>query len=794
MKVSLSQIKKFLAFDLTPQEIADHLTMVGIEVDKIEDTPISFSQVVVAEILEVAPHPDADQLKVATVTDGTQTLQIVCGAPNCRKGMKTALAKVGATLQDEAGKKWTIKKAKLRGVESEGMLCSGQELGLLPSEGILDLPKEAILGEDVAKLFSHPILEISLTPNLGHCMSALGIARELAAILNLKIKKPAIHLEEKGDAIASLISVALEDEKSCPRYSCRIIQDVNVGPSPDWLQKELEECGMRSINNVVDITNWIMHLYGLPLHPFDYDKIEGKKLSIKSFPTVHSFITLDGEKREIPPEVLFICDHNKPLAIAGIMGGEKSEISNATKNVLLEAAYFLPSSIRKSSKRLNLKTDASSRFEKGCDPNSVQEVLDSAAFYIAELCSGKIAKGCQDVYPSPILSLKIPCRLSRINHLLGTTLSLGEVEDLFKRLEIAVTEKKDNSLIVHPPTYRHDLKEEIDLVEEAARLYGYNNIELKVPFIQTSKIPSHPLFEFEREIRARLLAQGLQEFLTCNLISPLEAKLTSEKELPQDHIVSVLQPSSTDQSVLRPSLLPGLLQVAKFNLAHQRKDVAGFEIGKIYFKEKEIFEELPMIGILLFGLSHPLQWREKTEKFDFFYLKGILETLISGLRILNFSFKSSHLQSLHPFAQASLIIDNRLSGAFGEVHPNVLAAFGIDIPLFFAEIDLQELFVAKKREKKMSDIPLYPGSTRDWTVTLKADESVDTIFQLIKKVKSPYLEKFLLLDLYKSEQIGKDRKNATLRFYYRDLNKTISLETVEKEHSNIIKEVERHLS
>ncbi|MES2345691.1 MAG: phenylalanine--tRNA ligase subunit beta [Chlamydiota bacterium] len=795
MKIPLSWIKEYLPTAATAQEIADALTLLGIEVEKIQPLSLPFQGVVIAKILAAHPHPHADRLRVATVFDGIEELQIVCAAPNCRAGIKVALAKIGATLQDEKGKSFKIKKGKLRDVESFGMLCAIDELGLgAKTDGILELNTQLPEGTDLLQLYGDTILEISLTPNLGHALSVVGIARELAAHMQCTLHKPSIVLKENVNLpIDKLISVSIEDKAACSHYACRVMQGIKVAPSPDWLKQRLEASGVRSINNVVDISNYIMLEYGQPLHIFDYNTLHGKQITVTSKSTFPTLTTIDGTLREIPQGVCLICDDKEPIAFAGVMGGADSSVNDTTTNILIEAAHFSENAIRKSSKKINLRTDASHRFERGTDPLILKQALNHAAFLIQQIAGGDIAHGIKEEIAVPFTPQKITCRTTRVNQLLGTELSTGEIINFFERLEIHVEKEEAQTLHTIIPSYRNDLKNEIDLVEEAARIYGYNNIDLKPPQYSSSNISDSPIYLFEREVRSLLTACNLTEIHTCDLISPFLSDLTKEHTFSKENVIHVLHPSSIEQSVLRVSLLPGFLQTVKNNFNKQNFTINAFEIGRIHFKEGAIFKEPSMAAILLTGAAAPYHFDPKPEEVDFFDLKGKVENFLQALNISNISFEPSHLRNFHPGRQARIKSKDTILGSLGEVHPTHLYELDIRNRVYFAELNLHDLLLLRQKELHVEALNLYPGSERDWTITLKEECPIGLFLKTIKETSSRLLEDAYLLDLYKSEQIGKDKKNATFRFIYRDKEKTISQETVEQEHARITLEVTKKL-
>ncbi|MBI2742641.1 MAG: phenylalanine--tRNA ligase subunit beta [Chlamydiales bacterium] len=637
------------------------------------------------------------------------------------------------------------------------------------------------------------LFEISLTPNLGHCMSVLGIARELSALKDLPLKEPSLSVkEDPKQSLQEMVSVEIKDAEQCNRYACRLVTNVKVGPSPAWMVKRLEASGIRSINNVVDVTNYVMLERGQPLHAFDYDKLSGKKIFITSKSSSSELVTLDEKSYKIPEGVLLIADEKKPLAFAGVMGGMDSSVSESTQTILLESAYFTPQAVRKSCKQLGLRTESSQRFEKEVDFAGVPAALDRAASLLQEIAHGNVAKGMIDVAAGKREQAPITCRMARITEMLGIHLSLREVVTIFKKLQIKILRENQDSIEVLPPSFRNDLKIEIDLIEEVARIYGYKNIPPKRPKHVTSPLDSSPLFIFEREMRERLVAQGLQECMSCDLISPSLAQLTAEIA-DQNAQISVLHPASVDQSVLRTSLLPGLLQMTKLNLAHQTREISAFEIGRIHFKDKGHYKEQTMIGILCSGPSAPHHFNPKPQEFDFYDLKGKIESLLLGLGIENVIFEQSHLHNFHPGRQARIRVGDLTIGALGEIHPVRLAALDIEPRVYFAELNLHELLHLKRKEWKVQNLSLFPGSERDWTMTVKEEASIGHLLKLINEISSPYLEKVQLLGIYRDARLGKEKKNVSFRFYYRDKEKTLSFEAVEGEHTKISQEVAKKL-
>jgi phenylalanyl-tRNA synthetase beta chain len=791
MLVPLSWLKEYLDIpsDLTPHKLAEALTLAGLEVDKVEASSLGFTGVIVGKVLKAEPHPQAERLRIATVSDGKSTYQVVCGAPNCRAGIVTAFAMIGAHLTDDNGETFKIKKSKLRGIDSEGMLCTEKELGLNDHhEGIAEFAETFPLGKSLLELFGDTVFEISLTPNLGHCMSIRGIARELSSLLHLKLHLPKDTLNtQQGLLTSDQIGVSIESPDQCLRYACHYMEHIEVKASPEWLVKRLEACGMRSVNNVVDVTNYVLLEYGQPLHAFDYDRIEGSQIIVKSSENPTTLTTLDQVERSIPAGTLLICDEQKPLAVAGIIGGLSSAVTSHTTRVLLESAYFHPSSIRKASKELNLRTDSSSRFEKTVDPDAILTALNRAAYLLQEVASGLSAEDVLDEASHPFVPRVITCRLSRINSLLGTQLSLSEVETILHRLRIpCITNTPKELFELKIPSYRNDIKEEIDLVEEVARIYGYNNIDLKPIKCINSQIPHSSLYQIENQVRTRLVAEGLQEMLTCSLISPKLATLALEHSISEDPLIHVLHPSSVDQSILRPSLLPSLLQAVKHNFDHQTFTIAAFELGFVHYKTQGQFVETPVVGIIVTGAQAPRFWGSKEVQADVFDLKGIIENLLQSLGVPAAEYGTLGIKGFHPGRQALISRAHHTLGLMGEIHPSILAKLDIQQKVYFAQLDLRELLNSSQKTHLMKPLPLYPGSERDWTATFKEETPYETILTTLRSISSRLVKDLTLIDLYRSDKLGSDRKNITLRFLYRDDQKTIAFETADKEHARIL--------
>ncbi len=781
MQLPLSWLKEFLPLDnVSAETIANTLTLAGLEVDKLESIGPKFDQVIVAKVLHTEQHPDAERLRIATVDDGQERVQIVCGAPNCRAGIHVAMVRVGGTLYDEQGAAFKIKKSKLRGVESYGMLCSEKELGISQEDaGIVELPQEWALGSDLKNYYGDTIFHISLTCNINHANSVLGVARELAAFLNLPLKTHPLLVEENGtSSIEKLVNV--EIHPSSPRYACRLLEGVRTGPSPQWLKERIERSGMRSVNNVVDITNYVMLELGQPLHAFDADKIQGT-LRVTMADEGTPFTTLDDKERLLKAHNLVICDDCGPLAIAGVMGGKKSEVGLHTHRVLLESAYFLAETIRKSSKEIGISSEASKRFERNSDPGAVIKALQRASMLLQEVCGAKVVPGILDLHGRSFQAKTIACRIERIRTLIGGNFSYSEVEELLARLQCQVTFESDSLFHVRVPTWRTDLNSEIDIVEEVARLWGYDKIQRPLPLYHGSPLPHDPLSVFEKLVRQQMLRMNLQELLCCDLIGPYELSWLKGTNTPLEPI-HLKNANVEEHSILRPSLFFGLLQAAKHNIRQQNDRLAGFEIGHIYQNEAGKAREHSALGVILMGDRHLGEWNHPAVPFDFFDLKALMERLIEQL---NCTVSLSHhapVAFLHPGQQMQLCIKQQVIGVFGKVHPKISHTIDVDKPLFFAQINLEALLKAQRATVAMEPLPQYPGSGRDITLTLPCACPAEKVLQWIKKYKASTLAEYNISALFSSEKLGENVKNLTIRCVYRHENKTLSYDEVQAAH------------
>lgn len=787
MRILLSWLREYIDIEEAPEKLAEILTNAGMEVDSVEKITPSFQGVIAARVTKAAKHPQAERLTLAEVFDGTNTLSIVCGAPNCREGILVALAPIGATLYPKGSdsEPLVITKATIRGVESSGMLCSEDELGLSKDgAGIIELEgiKE---GTPLRELFSDVVFEISLTPNLGHAMSVLGIARELSAILKRPLKQSRDEECAFSDAPGDfrIINEAIE---LCPRYSALLIKDIQVTPSPFWLKLKLERSGIRSVNAIVDITNLVSHGLGQPLHAFDMEKLSGKTLRVRLSQEGEEIHLLDGTKKRLSDGAIVICDASKAVAVGGVMGDLTTAVSDTTKTLLLESAHFSPVATRRARKALGLMTESSKRFERGCDPEITKKALQYAYALIKKVAPKASTEGFYDIAQRDLLQApQISCRLSRIEKILGFSVSKAQAEDVFTRLGFQVRWENEECCVVTPPLFRHDIKEEIDLIEEVSRLLGMEQETGSVNQYIGSKLPHDPLYLAAREIRQRLLTEGLQEFITCSLMSPKLIEIVRNHPISQESLVKVMNPMSEEQSILRPSLLPGFLDTVKRNINQRTLDIAAFEIGNVHFKRDDKFQEELVVGIVLSGSLNPSHFTVETKEADFFDLKGIIENVLTSLRISSLHFEPSNFTIFHPGRQAKVISSGVQIGSIGELHPSVLRAVDIPQRVLFAEFNVRDLLALDRKPLQFVPLAEFPGSDRDWTVTMKEEITYDAILKAVQGLQSKILEKVELIAIFRHEKLGPDHKNVTLRFSFRDRQRTISQEEVDREHERL---------
>lgn len=797
MNVTYNWLKEFVDFDLVPEELAALLTMLGLEVESMENLGAGLDDVVVALVEEKRQHPNADKLSVCRVNNGTEVLDVVCGAQNFKQGDTVALAQIGAVLPGD----FKIKRSKIRGEESCGMLCSEKELGFAEeSAGIIVFPPEiAPLGTPVFTALGRKdtFFEVGLTPNRSDCLSVIGIARDIAAKLGLKLTSQDQAVVEGPENVGSVIGVTVEAPDLCPRYAARYISGCTVAPSPEWLVTRLTTIGIRSINNVVDVTNLIMMELGQPLHAFDCDRLSGKRIVVRSAQEGEPFTTLDNQVRVLTSADLVICDAERPVALAGVMGGLNSEIENTTTSILLESAFFKPTTIRKTSKRLGLHTESSHRFERGIDINSVTRALDRAASLIVELAGGVMAQGCLDVYPGKSERTAIMFQPEAANKLIGVDLGREVIIDILTRLECKVAENGDGSVSVIPPHYRIDIEREIDLIEEVARLNGYDKIPATMPIARVVSDRPTRHQEIEKQVRDLLVNNGMTEVINFSFTAPEAAgKLLLTEEDPRRLAIKLANPLVDEQSVMKTTLLPGLLETTARNMNFRSLDLKLFEMRRVYYPG--VGEEMPREPLHIVGAISGSRdgdgWSRPNELVDFFDAKGIVETVLEFLDIGGISWTTETPETyFHPGKSCRIFAGRECIGSVGELHPTVQKNFEIEKPVFCFELDFEKLVKLSRTKKTITAPSRFPDSTRDIALLIPDELEAVKVVDCIRMVKSKEIEHVQIFDVYRGKGIPEGQKSIAVRIRYRSFERTLGEEEITTLHKKIISNLENKL-
>jgi phenylalanyl-tRNA synthetase beta chain len=818
MKVPLSWLREYV--DLPPvAQLAERLTLAGLEVAgvrvlglplpegvriKAEDAgPVwARDKIVIGKVLAVERHPNADRLTLATVDYGaSQPRTVVTGAPNIRvgdSGQKVIVALSGSTLYDgHASEKVLreLKPSKIRGVPSDAMVCSAYELGISDEhEGIILLEDDAPVGTPLADFMGDIVLELDVTPNMARCLSMIGVAREVAALTRQKVRLPAPLLREAGDLVQGLVQVEIEDPQLCARYAARLIQRLKVGPAPGWMQRRLTYAGMRPINNIVDITNYVMLEWGQPLHAFDYDRLRQRAagraptIIVRSARAGEALTTLDGQRRELTPEVLVIADTAGPIALAGVMGGAETEVSPATSNVLLESANFDFLSIRRTMKALNLPSEASMRFSRGIHPATVRSGADRAAEFFRQHAGGIVCQGLVDSYPGLKPIQVINLEMAEVRRLLGMDFPSGEAKEILEALEFQVDRLGPDHWQVRPPEHRLDIQAgAADLIEDLARIYGYDRLPATLLDDRLPEQHTNRALVLEERVRDLLVNAGLQEVITYALTEPArEAPLG----LDQGAYVRLVNPISSERVVLRHSVLAGVLDVAAANLRHAN-DVRLFEVGPVYLSRpgEKLPDEPRRLALVLTGRRHPDFWGDPngaSPDLDFFDLKGVVEALTADLHLPAVAYRPSAASYLHPGRAAELLVADQPAGHYGQLHPRVAEAYGCGSRAVLAgELDLEAILAAVPARHAYTPVPRFPPALRDIAVIVAESVTAERIVQEIRTAGGALLRGVRLFDLYRGESIPPGTKSLAYALTYQADDRTLVDKDLDKVHKKI---------
>jgi len=791
MRVPLSWLQEYLTIHLSPEELAEHLIRIGIEVEKIENHTALFSGVKVAKVTKISPHPQADKLQLATVDDGTETYNVVCGAPNCREGLLTAFAPEGASLSHE-GKSYTIKSTKIRGIPSYGMLCSEEELGIgTDADGIIELTEEWTIGEELAPRISDIVLELSITPNLAHCLSIEGVARELAALLSLSLKQPhhAPILPEKQHSW----HVSLQTREDCPSYAALIMQIPPFQQAPLLMRMRLQHAGIRPINAIVDCANYVMLSIGQPLHTFDAAAFPNKKIIVQHATGKETILLLDGRSISIPENTLIISNDRIPCAIAGVMGDEASGVSSTTQTIVVESAFFNPPAIRRSGKNTLSSSESLRRFERGIDPNTYQRGISLfwalfSHMYPQSSILETLYEGRENVELK-----KIECRRSKTTAILGRAVNQQEMESTFSRLGYPAHWLDADTLSVAVPAFRHDVHEEIDLIEDIGKLNGFlaAEPEQKRKTAVTTH-PDHPLVTCEETVRRILTALNLQECITCDLINPQIVDIMTDQPIPQHAIISIENPTSQELSILRPSLFFGLIDSLQRNIAHGQRSFHAFEIGTSHLKNEGKFLERLVAGVMLSGQRTPHHFSQESESVDFFDLKGLLESFMEAISLTEYMVLPSAISLFHNKRQAAIMYGNHQIGMLGEIHPGVLERFSIQQRVYFMELDIQDIWTNRHKQSTMQPLATYPATDRDWTIVIPKSLNYREVIETIQGFCPSIVESVSLKNIFENPQT-EETKNMCLRFIFRDPSRTLTEQEVHEAFTTIVQKTSQAL-
>ena len=785
MLISLNWLKQYIDLDgIEINEMENSLTMIGQEVEKIEIAGSNLENVVTAKIIEKEMHPDSDHLTVCKVDNGKEILQIVCGASNHKAGDKVVLAQIGAKLSED----FVIKKGKIRGEESNGMLCSEDELGIgSDKDGIIILPEDAPVGVPFKDYLgiNDTVFELEITPNRPDCLSHIGIARELSAYYGKELKYPETEIKnEIEEKTSDNVKVSIEDSNLSRRYVTRILKNVTVKESPKWLKERIESVGLRSINNIVDVSNFILMEMNHPNHVFDLDKIEGNEIKVKSAVKGDKLVTLDEQERELEDGDIVICDSKKILALGGVMGGLDSEVTDNTKNILLEVAQFNPQNVRKTSRRLTLSSDSSYRFERGIDVEDSIKVINRLANLIQEVAGGEILNSYVDVYPVPHENKVAELNFERLNRFVGKVIPREKVIEILRNLEIDVKDNGD-TLTLTAPSYRGDLELEQDYFEEVIRMYGFDNIENILPRVDINKNSTLDTTKLTDRVKTICASVGLKEVINYSFIPKDALQKLKFTGVSEDKLIDISNPITEDFVTMRPTLLYSLIKNAKDNMNRNVSNIRFFEVSRTFEKAEELAKEDIKVGIILAGENDKTLWNPKPVHYDFYDLKGIVEEIFSKLKFQNFSLKRSVQTEFHPGRSADIFVGKEYIGSFGEIHPDVLENFGLNKKtVLVAEFNIELIKKYINKPFVYQGIVKYPAVPRDLALVMNENILVGDVLKTIEKIDKK-VEKVELFDIYQGIGVEPGKKSVAISILLRDDSKTLE----EKEINDIIDKI-----
>jgi phenylalanyl-tRNA synthetase beta chain len=810
MKVTYNWLKQYVDFSWTPDELTERLTMLGLEVESVQKLGGEFDGVVIAQVLTKDRHPNADKLWLCRVNDGQGERQIVCGAQNFKVGDKVPLVTPGVTLPSKPGEPpFTIKVARVRGVESHGMMCSPQELGLPDAiDGLLILREDATVGQPFAQYLgrsgSDVVYDLEITPNRPDLNSVIGIAREISALTGNPVRRPEVTFQESEPPIAEKAAVRIEAPDLCPRYTARLIQGVKIGPSPDWLRNALEKVGLRSINNVVDVTNFVMLETGQPLHAFDSQLIAKNTANqpvivVRRAQAGEKFITLDGQSHELTGEMLLIADEQKGIALAGVMGGQNSEINDQTSSVLLESACFKPANIRRTSKSLGLRTDASYRFERGVDIESSDWASQRATQLIQQTAGGQVTRGVIDAYPAPTPLRQITLRHHKVNELLGLSLRPEECEYFLGQLGLKITGRKPQPVgvswptepvIFQVPSFRPDLKRETDLIEEIGRLYGVDKIPSTPPRCAVGANDYDAIHDQLAEARYILVGLGLDEAQGQTLIPEAAAQRVTHD------LVALANPLSSDMNRLRPSLLPGLLDSLRHNLSHKNSRVTLFEIGRVFAPAHGALREERRVAMTLTGRRNSPFWcgANREDNYDLDDLKGAVEEFLEQFGVRGMTYTRRNDPTAMFLESATIHLGKQVLGEMGQLPPPLARQYDLRDAVVMVELNLDLLLSRRNTTKQFKALPLFPSIRRDVAMIVTEATTHAAVLEVVKRTKPQHLESVELFDVFRGKNVPEGQKSLAYTLTYRNPERTLTDAEVNATHTQVIEHLKQQLN
>lgn len=790
MRVSLNWLKEYVNIDVSPEELAHQMTMLGLEIESIEQLGGDIKDVFVGEILSIEPHPDADKIVVCQTDVGGETaLQICCGAKNMKVGDKVPTAVVGASLPGG----FEIARRKMRGVESQGMMCASTELGLPKGEdGLLILDSSAPVGMNIKTHLGldDTVLEIEVTPNRADWASMIGVARELAALYNTDLRVPEVNVTEEGSPVDGQTSVTVEAADLCPRYMGRVLSNVKVGPSPEWLCKRLIAAGQRPINNIVDITNFVLLETGQPLHAFDLNKLAENRIVVRRAKAGETINTLDGEKRNLADDMLVIADAKNAQCVAGVMGGADSEVDDATTTIFLESAFFHPASVRKTSRGLALISESSQRFQRGADPEMAAYALDRAAQLMAELFGAAVARGVIDAYPVPFKPREVTLRFARTLRLLGVELAADVQCGLLQRLGLEVIARNDSEATFRVPLRRHDVSMEADLIEEVARLYSFDNIPVTLPTVRPCEKVFAPEEARIRALRHFLAGLGLTELYNWSFSCPEDV---AKAALPEEYanMVVLQNPLSEKQATMRSSLLQAHLGNAARNLNYGVTSISGFEIGPVYIPAEgdALPSQARRVGIVIAGNAASAGWSQKARPADFYDLKGLVEAVLADFGVVA-KFEETDFPTFQKGQRAAIVANKKTIGYLGKAASAVVRAFDTEGSIYLAELDLDVLLGSRPAAAQFAPVPTFPPSVRDLAVVVDSNVPAGGLRDMASQSGGNLLRAVEIFDIFTGPQVGEGKKSVALNLVFQSSERTLTDQDTQKAFDKILKRLQ----